>query len=69
MGCCKSSISADNEVQVTDQELKESGFFDVNLDSSNEMKGFDFEALHTTKSTCPTSRVDLNFLQSGIFNL
>ena len=68
MGCCESNKSTDNEVQISERPFRSSDFYDVNLESPDHIKGFDFEAMHTNKSTSATSRIDLAFLQVGFFN-
>ena len=68
MGCCESAKSIENEVQLNEDPYQNSDFFDVSLESHESLKGFDFESLHTNKSTCQTSRIDLAFLQSGYVN-
>lgn len=68
MGCCESAKSIENEVQLTEKIFLASDFFDVSLESHQSLKGFDFESMHTNKSTCQTSRFDLAFLQSGLLN-
>lgn len=69
MGCCESSKTIENEVEIGDKPLRDSDFYEINLESSDEMKGFDFEALHTNKSTAGTNRIDLAFLQTTFLNL
>lgn len=68
MGCCESSKSQENEVQFSEKPLRESDFFDVNLESPSDFKGFDVEGIHSIKSTCQTSRTDLSFINTGFLN-
>ena len=68
MGCCESHKIIDNEVQFTEKPLRDSEFFDINLESPGDLKGFDVEAIHSIKSTCPTSRLDLTFINTGFLN-
>lgn len=68
MGCCESNRALENEVIISEKPLRESDFYDVNLDSPEELKGFDVEGIHSSKSTCPTSRFDVNFMNTGFLN-
>lgn len=68
MGCCESSKSQENEIILSERTMRESDFYDVSLESSGEFKGFDFSVLHTSKSTCPTSRYEVTFTSSGFLN-
>ncbi|OMJ67516.1 hypothetical protein SteCoe_35294 [Stentor coeruleus] len=68
MGCCESNRILENEVIFTEKPMRESDFYDINLESPGEFKGFYVEGIHSSKSTCPTSRFDVNFMNTGFVN-
>ena len=68
MGCCESSRYLENEVQISDKPMRESDFVDISLDGPEIFRGFDFEGIHSNKSTCQTNRLESIFVSTGFLN-
>lgn len=67
MGCCESSKSIEQEIEV-EYSGRDSEFFDVNLESPGDFKRLYVEEVHTTRSTCPTARIDISLLNTVLLN-